>query len=187
MVQNVGMSRATVANLSEMQIACLRLVAELKKTEQIAGELGISPSTVNTHIERAIVRLQVANRREAARLVVAHDAAHAIDKVTVTAAITGPASSTGDAGAAPTAAAATTRSRPEKQPTEELPLPPNVDPAPSLRPSTIGVGRQRNDLTVSQRLLLAVLALVLLCIGIAGLAAAIEQLSHWRASLAAPP
>lgn len=65
-----------LAKLSQRQIDCLRRVAELKKTEQIAEELGISPSTVNTHIERAMTILGAPSRREAARMVAAMPSTH---------------------------------------------------------------------------------------------------------------
>ena len=167
------MNRGRVEKLSEMQRACLRLVAQLRKTEQIAAELGIAPSTVNTHIERAITRLGVPNRREAARLVVAYDVTCA-EKVR------------GDAGGAPAEPSLlpgyTITRRPENEPTEELPLSANAERPPIPVTSNTAVGRRRNDLTILQRLLLAVLALALLCIGLAGLGAAIQQLSQWRAA-----
>lgn len=133
--------------LTDRQRECLRLVGQLKKTEQIAGELGIAPSTVNTHIERAVALLGAANRRDAARMVLVSD------------------------------------TRPEKSPTEIDRLPETPPPSPTLPPPD-ALGRRRNDLTWGQRLGLALLALVLMCIGLAGLGAAIEQLSHWRATIA---
>lgn len=167
------MDRERLEKLSEMQRACLRLVAQLRKTEQIAAELGIAPSTVNTHIERAITRLGVPNRREAARLVVDYDATCAKEV-------------SDDAGGAPAESLPlpgyTIAPRPENEPTEELPLPPDAELTPAPVASTTALGRRRNDLTILRRLLLAVLALVLLCIGIAGLGAAIQQLSQWRAA-----
>ena len=147
--QNDGMDSAGVSRLSERQRACLRLVAQLKKTEQIAAELGISPSTVNTHIERAVATLGVPGRREAALLVLDYEA-----------------------------------TRPDKQPTEFTRLArPKPEPAPVIPPEAM-MGRRRNDLTWDQRLIVALLALIGLCVAIAGLGAAIEQLSDWRASLA---
>lgn len=138
-----------INRLSERQRDCLRLVAQLKKTEQIAAELGISPSTVNTHIERAITILGAKGRRDAALLVREVEA----------------------------------KSR-EKRPTEISRLSPSGGSAPRPLPSTEDGRRQRNDLTWTQRLALAMICLVLLCIAVAGLGAAIEQLSDWRSSLA---
>lgn len=172
------MDESAVASLSDMQIACLRLVGDLLKTEQIADRLGISPSTVNTHIERAIARLGTPNRREAARLV------RAYEKTQAGAEATEPEDWPTGAVAPPIPAAITAIPRPEKSLTEALPLAAAGSPPADHAPSTIAMGRRRNDLTVPQRLMLAVLALMLLCIAIAGLGAAIEQLSHWRSSLA---
>ena len=140
-----------VDKLSERQRDCLRLVAQLRKTEQIAAELGISPSTVNTHIERAVAVLGVAGRREAARLVIAADA-----------------------------------KCPDKPPTDIPRLPEPEVSAPLPPPTPTAWKGRRNDLIWTQRLALAILALVLLCIALGGLGAAIEQLSNWRTSLARP-
>ena len=141
MVEDDPTTRLTVR-----QRDCLRLVGQLKKTEQIAGELGIAPSTVNTHIERAVALLGAANRREAARIVLASDM------------------------------------RPEKSPTENYRLPNAAAIAPTILP-TIEIRRNRNDLKWEQRIGLALLALVLMCVGLAGLGAAIEQLNRWRAAM----
>lgn len=176
MGQAAIMSDQTLDKLSDMQVACLRLVAELKKTEQIAAELGISPSTVNTHIERAIARLQVPNRREAARLVIGWDKARAAASPSAS----GAGNDSLDASGRPPSEAEL--SRPEKIPTEESPLSAIVPAAPVEASSAIGRGRRRNDLTIPQRLLLAVLLLVLICVGLGGLGAAIGKLSDWRAA-----
>lgn len=143
------MNGDAVDKLSERQRDCLRLVAQLKKTEQIADELGISPSTVNTHIERAIVTLGARGRRDAALLVQAAEAR-----------------------------------RRQKLPTEISRLSPPPDAGSASEASTNDARRRRNDLTRTQRLALAILGLALLCIALAGLGAAIEQLSDWRRSLA---
>ena len=190
------MEQTAVAKLSEMQVACLRLVADLKKTEQIAGELGISPSTVNTHIERAIARLGVANRREAARLVMAH-ASEAIAAPSPSAPQAPPETSTmAEPAGLPTDTAPTisdtdqrdvpssSDSRREKLPTEKQRLFGALAAALNPSLSTTAKGPRRNNLTIPQRLLAGFVALVLLCLAIAGLGAAIEQLSHWRASYA---
>lgn len=148
------MTNALISRLSKRQIACLQLVAELKKTEQIAAELGISPSTVNTHIERAMVILGAHSRREAARMVT---------------------SATGET--APD-------SGPEERPTEFHRL---ADPHPGDAIVTPAAALElpiRNRMSPFQRVGLALLALVLLCVAIAGLGAAIEVLSVWRSSLA---
>lgn len=65
------MSVNRVKDLSERQMQCLELVARLQTTKQIAATLGIAPSTVDTHIQRAIEILGVRTRAEAAWLVAA--------------------------------------------------------------------------------------------------------------------
>jgi DNA-binding CsgD family transcriptional regulator len=57
-----------IALLSPQQIACLRLVAELRTSKQISEILGISSHTIDTHLSNAVRKLGVANRLEAARL-----------------------------------------------------------------------------------------------------------------------
>lgn len=59
-----------IASLSPQQVACLRLVAELRTSKQIAEILGISSHTVDTHLSNAVRKLSVLNRMEAARLLV---------------------------------------------------------------------------------------------------------------------
>lgn len=58
---------ALIASLSPQQVACLRLVAELRTSKQIAEILGISSHTVDTHLSNAVRKLGVASRMEAAR------------------------------------------------------------------------------------------------------------------------
>ena len=48
------------------EIEVLKLVADGKKNEQIAEELGVAERTVRTHIESIITKMQVNNRTEAA-------------------------------------------------------------------------------------------------------------------------
>ncbi len=59
---------ALIATLSPQQVACLRLVGELRTSKQIAEILGISSHTVDTHLSNAVRKLAAANRMEAARL-----------------------------------------------------------------------------------------------------------------------
>jgi DNA-binding CsgD family transcriptional regulator len=61
---------AQIASLSPQQVACLRLVAELRTSKQISELLGISSHTVDTHLSNAARKLGAANRMEAARLLV---------------------------------------------------------------------------------------------------------------------
>ncbi|WP_176496878.1 helix-turn-helix transcriptional regulator [Sphingomonas sp. HMP6] len=65
------MEKGRIAALTKQQLACLRKVAELKKSEVIAFELGISPKTVDAHIAEACRRLGASSRREAARMILA--------------------------------------------------------------------------------------------------------------------
>lgn len=59
-----------IATLSPQQVACLRLVAELRTSKQISERLGISSHTVDTHLSNAVRKLGAANRLDAARLLV---------------------------------------------------------------------------------------------------------------------
>lgn len=68
-INPVGTSR--IGSLTKQQRACLAKVAELKKSEVIAFELGISLKTVDSHIAEACRRLGVSSRREAARILLA--------------------------------------------------------------------------------------------------------------------
>lgn len=54
--------------LTKQQVACLGKVAEHKDSLQIAFELGIAKSTVDIHIAKAVAKLGVGSRREAAKL-----------------------------------------------------------------------------------------------------------------------
>ena len=54
--------------LSEKEIDCLRGVAELKSSKQIARELDVSSHTVDARLKRAIAKLGAADRFDAARM-----------------------------------------------------------------------------------------------------------------------
>jgi DNA-binding CsgD family transcriptional regulator len=58
-----------VATLTPRQRECLRLVAELQDTQQIAHLLGLSPYTVDSYIREAVRLLGAVNRRQAAAMV----------------------------------------------------------------------------------------------------------------------
>ncbi|PSJ38120.1 helix-turn-helix domain-containing protein [Allosphingosinicella deserti] len=61
--------------LSEGQKNCLRLVAKGMSSKEIAKETGLTPQTVDTYVKASIARLGAANRREAARALVAWEEA----------------------------------------------------------------------------------------------------------------
>lgn len=67
------MDPARISRLSKRQHDVLRGVAELKKTKQIAAELGIAPGTVDGYIAEAVRALGAVDRGEAARWLMRHD------------------------------------------------------------------------------------------------------------------
>ena len=62
--------------LSEGQKSCLRLVAQGMSSKEIAKQTGLTPQTVDTYVKASLARLGASNRREAARTLVAWEAAH---------------------------------------------------------------------------------------------------------------
>ena len=58
-----------VARLTPAQLDCLRLVDQLMSSKEIAGELHISPHTVDQRIRQALAILGVERRTQAARIV----------------------------------------------------------------------------------------------------------------------
>ena len=66
-----GGSESPVSQLSEGQIECLLLVDRHHNSKEIAAKLGISPHTVDQRIRRALEKLGVERRGEAARMVAA--------------------------------------------------------------------------------------------------------------------
>jgi len=67
-------NEAAFTSLTPREIECLRLVGRHLQTKEIARALNLSPHTVNTYIKSACDRLGVANRREAARRLLAYEA-----------------------------------------------------------------------------------------------------------------
>lgn len=63
-----------IDRLTGRQKDCLRLVADGYTSKEIGRRLGISPSTVDNHVDRANEVLGLDNRNEAARLLRAHEA-----------------------------------------------------------------------------------------------------------------
>ncbi len=66
------MDRSTYDSLTPRELECLRLARDWP-TKEIARRTALTPNTVDTYIRRATEKLGV-NRREAARLVAAHEA-----------------------------------------------------------------------------------------------------------------
>ncbi|QJB68039.1 helix-turn-helix domain-containing protein [Parasphingorhabdus halotolerans] len=66
-----------IDNLSEPQKECLRLVASLRSSKEIARILDISPHTVDQRLKRAQTILGASSRAEAARMFVKHEKQHA--------------------------------------------------------------------------------------------------------------
>jgi DNA-binding CsgD family transcriptional regulator len=64
-------------HLSEGQKNCLRLVAQGMSSKEIAKQTGLTPQTVDTYLKASLPRLGASNRREAARLFLAWEAASA--------------------------------------------------------------------------------------------------------------
>lgn len=64
-------------HLSEGQKNCLRLVAQGMSSKEIAKQTGLTPQTVDTYLKASLPRLGASNRREAARLFLAWEAANA--------------------------------------------------------------------------------------------------------------
>src|SRR5690242_6913761 len=58
-----------IARLSTGQLDCLRLVDQHMSSKEIAGELGISPHTVDQRIRQSLQILGVERRAQAARIV----------------------------------------------------------------------------------------------------------------------
>jgi DNA-binding CsgD family transcriptional regulator len=67
-VGKVASAPDPISTLSPQQVACLRLVAELRTSKQISEILGISSHTVDSHLSNAVRKLGAANRMEAARM-----------------------------------------------------------------------------------------------------------------------
>jgi DNA-binding CsgD family transcriptional regulator len=62
------MALTTVADLSEGQKACLRLVDDHHTSKEIARILGISPFTVDQRLDAARRKLNAASRKDAAKI-----------------------------------------------------------------------------------------------------------------------
>lgn len=63
----------TCSDLTKGQLECLRLVRDLHTSKEIARRLGVSPHTVDARLRRAIEKLGVSSRTEAAKLLTAYE------------------------------------------------------------------------------------------------------------------
>lgn len=72
----------SIAQLTEPQRACLRLVASHHNSKEIAALLGVSPSAVDKRIERAVQMLDARSRFAAARMLIEHEGGATSDRLT---------------------------------------------------------------------------------------------------------
>lgn len=170
------MDDARFSRLSNRQRDVLRGVAALKRTKQIAVELGIAPGTVDGYIAEAVRALGATDRGEAARGLLRYEAA-APGKSGVQSSWVGGVADTG-AGRPPPVAEPETPSRIGQD--AEVARPLSWMPLPIRRK-----GQRGNDLSVGARLLwIPAIALILaigfgmLANGLKVLADLIERLSH---------
>ncbi|HEY2708360.1 MAG TPA: helix-turn-helix transcriptional regulator [Caulobacteraceae bacterium] len=68
-MDDVSVGAARLDRLTPKELACLRLVAKRLSSDEIAAELGIAKTSVDTYCDRARAKLGVSRRSEAARLV----------------------------------------------------------------------------------------------------------------------
>lgn len=70
-----------LSRVTPMEQACLRLVARRLSSKEIAAELGIAKTSVDTYCNRARSKLGVTDRYEAARLLLAEQGVDPVDIV----------------------------------------------------------------------------------------------------------
>ncbi|MEH6759273.1 MAG: helix-turn-helix transcriptional regulator [Parasphingorhabdus sp.] len=73
---NTNNSIERIDSLSEPQKECLRLVASLRSSKEIARILDVSPHTVDQRLKRAQTKLGASSRAEAARMFAKHEKQH---------------------------------------------------------------------------------------------------------------
>ena len=73
-VNPYAMAHDGLDQLTPRERDCLRLVAEGRSSKEIALALELSPFTVDEYVRSAVQKLGAANRREAARILVAGEA-----------------------------------------------------------------------------------------------------------------
>lgn len=71
-----------LAQLTPKERDCLRMVLENRSSKQIARELGISQTSVDTHVRRARAKLGISDRYAAARLLAAWETGSAAEHAT---------------------------------------------------------------------------------------------------------
>ncbi|MDH4744584.1 helix-turn-helix transcriptional regulator [Sphingomonas sp. CBMAI 2297] len=126
----------TIDQLTARERDCLRLVARGMSSKEIALTLGLSPLTVDGYLKEAARTLGVSSRREAARILAAHE--HLSPQA--------PETPPQNLGAEPVDLAETVHS--------EVPLPPKRSEAePRFRVPFLRQGKQTNDLDPFNRLM----------------------------------
>jgi DNA-binding CsgD family transcriptional regulator len=130
------MVTGTIDQLTARERDCLRLVARGMSSKEIALTLGLSPLTVDGYLKEAARTLGVSSRREAARILAAHE--HLSPQA--------PEKPPQNLGAEPVDLAETVHS--------EVPLPPKRSEAePRFRVPFLRQGKQTNDLDPFNRLM----------------------------------
>lgn len=130
------MVTGTIDQLTARERDCLRLVARGMSSKEIALTLGLSPLTVDGYLKEAARTLGVSSRREAARILAAHE--HLSPQA--------PEKPSQNLGAEPVDLAETVHS--------EVPLPPKRSEAePRFRVPFLRQGKQTNDLDPFNRLM----------------------------------
>ncbi len=130
------MVTGTIEQLTARERDCLRLVARGMSSKEIALALGLSPLTVDGYLKEAARTLGVSSRREAARILTAHEDASPQP----------PETPPQNLGAEPVDLAETVHSG--------VPLPPKrSEGEPRFRVPFLRQGRQINDLDPLKRLM----------------------------------
>ena len=75
------MTKQRSRQLSVRQWECLALAAQHRSAKEIARALGITASTVNDHLDAAIMRLDATDRRDAARMFSSGEAGPPLDGI----------------------------------------------------------------------------------------------------------
>lgn len=170
-----------VAQLTEKQRECLRLVWRHRESKEIARDLGISPHSVDGRIKTAMRTLGVDDRYEAARLLALSEShrsgAHATDQP--------PVYHPSDVPDRPLFASSLPSLNADERSAGPLVLEEaqaayhlSPIPGPMFAPPLPTKGRPRNDLSASIRLFWVVLVAIGAAIAFGMLAAGLEALSR---------